>query len=130
MRGMRTEPVPPLSPSDIARFEKKLTLGATPDACVTWTGAVGKNGYGKFRVGDRVIEAHRVAYAILHGQVPAGMVLDHRGRDGFGCRKVCVNPRHLEAVTTQENSSRSLVRGEQLFDISEPEQRDLLAVLD
>ena len=126
--SMRTEPVPPLSPGDIARFRRKVEPG--PDGCRLWAGAVGKNGYGKFRVGERVIEAHRVAYAIAHGQVPEGMVLDHRGPDGFGCRKVCVNDRHLEAVTTQENSSRSLVRGEQVFDISEPEQRDLLVVLD
>lgn len=128
--SMRTEPVPPLSPSDLRRFHAKVEHGSTVDSCSIWTGAIGANGYGKFRVGGRVIEAHRVAYTIRHGQVPEGMVLDHRGSDGFGCRKVCVNDRHLEAVTTQENSSRSLTRGEQLFDISEPEQRDLLVVLD
>lgn len=125
---MRTEPVPELSPADVARFFKKVEPAS--HGCLVWTGAVGKNRYGKFRVGERVIEAHRVAYAIEHGQVPEGMVLDHRGQDGFGCRRLCVNHRHLEAVTTQENSARSLVRGEQLYEISEPEQRDLLSVLD
>jgi hypothetical protein len=128
MLSMRTEPVPPLSPADVARFFKKAEPG--PDGCLVWTGAIGKNRYGKFRVGERVIEAHRVAYAIEHGQVPDGMVIDHRGRDGFGCRRSCVNPHHLEAVTTQENSARSMRRGEQLFPIEEPEQRDLLGILD
>lgn len=126
---MRTEPVPELSPADLRRFFAKVLCGLSPGACMVWTGAIGKNRYGKFRVGGRIIEAHRVAYAIRHGQVPVGMVIDHRGPGGFGCRRECVNWNHLEAVTTQENSRRSLSRGEQLLEITEPEQRDLLDVL-
>jgi hypothetical protein len=45
--------------------------------------------------------AHRVAYELVIGQIPAGLELDHL------CRNVvCVNPAHLEPVTRAENMRR------------------------
>ena len=43
-----------------------------------------------------------VVYALLVGEIPAGLELDHL------CRvRECVNPQHLEAVTHHENMLRS-----------------------
>lgn len=45
--------------------------------------------------------AHRVAYELLIGPIPAGMTLDHLCRN-----RLCVNPVHLEAVTNRVNILR------------------------
>lgn len=77
--------------------------------CWLWLGHVDRGGYGQFRVGSqtdgtrRHARAHRVAYELLRGPIPAGQTLDHL------CRvRSCVNPDHLEAVSKREN----ILRGE------------------
>lgn len=48
-----------------------------------------------------MLSAHRVAYELTRGPIPAGMEIDHL------CRvRSCVNPDHLEAVTRGENLRR------------------------
>ena len=58
-------------------------------------------GYGKLKVNGKSVGAHRYAYELLVGPVPAAMELDHL------CRiRHCVNPDHLEVVTRKENILR------------------------
>lgn len=75
--------------------------------CWMFTGSLTGNGYGGFRDhnGDNC-RAHRFAYEMLVGPIPAALTLDHL------CRvKRCVRPTHLEQVTAEENTRRSnLVR--------------------
>lgn len=72
--------------------------------CWLWTSAgIGdsKNPYGGVTWNHVRCVAHRVAYELLVGPVPEGLVLDHL------CRvKRCVNPDHLEPVTNRENILR------------------------
>ena len=72
----------------------------TLDDCWVWLGAVSHNGYGIFGCkGNR--RAHRHAYSALVGPVPADLDTDHL------CRvRPCVNPAHIEPVTTRENTLR------------------------
>jgi hypothetical protein len=78
--------------------------------CHLWTGGTagrpltGQFGedYGKFWDGYRKALAHRFAYELAKGPIPAGLQADHRCR-----RRNCANPEHLEAVTGQINSRRS-----------------------
>lgn len=67
--------------------------------CWLWTGSTAtKTGYGK---AGRRGNAHRVAYELIKGPVPDDKQLDHLCRE-----RLCVNPDHLEPVTTQENLLR------------------------
>lgn len=72
-------------------------------ACWLWVAATDRDGYGVFRVSaGRMAAAHRYAYELAHGAVPQGLQLDHL------CRvRSCVNPAHLEPVTSGENQRRS-----------------------
>ena len=71
------------------------------DSCWLWTGATNSGGYGNFRVGAKQKKVHRVFFEALKDVIPPGLVIDHL------CRvRNCVNPAHLEAVTTAENIRR------------------------
>lgn len=68
--------------------------------CWEWTGGRRRHGYGYISLKDTQYLAHRVAYALLVGD-PGEMMLDHL------CRNTgCVNPDHLQPVTSKENTLR------------------------
>jgi hypothetical protein len=67
--------------------------------CWEWVAAKSRSGYGY--LGRK--RAHRAVYSLYRGSIPDGLVLDHL------CRNTCcVNPDHLEPVTTAENTRRGL----------------------
>lgn len=71
--------------------------------CWIWIGPKrNKSGYGAYSFfGRAVLCAHRVSYQMFRGYVPGNKVLDHL------CRvPSCVNPWHLEIVTSMENVRR------------------------
>lgn len=72
------------------------------ETCWLWTGSLNyPGGYGEIREGahkGRKLYAHRVAYELFKGEIPAGMHIDHT------CHvKNCVKPDHLRAVTCKQN---------------------------
>lgn len=71
-----------------------------------WLAGQTRDGYGRFRLNNRLVLAHRVSYALACGQIPDGLQVDHV--KAKGCRhRHCVAPEHLEAVTGAENNRRS-----------------------
>lgn len=88
---------------DVERFWEKVDRRAD-DQCWWWMASLNRYGYGQFRVGGQVDLAHRIAWELVKGKrVPKGMVLDHLPT----CRnRQCVNPAHLEPVTSRENTLR------------------------
>lgn len=62
-------------------------------------------GYAYFYLDGKSQRAHIVAYEHYVGPVPVGRRLDHTCH-----RKRCINPRHLEPVTHQENCRRASVQ--------------------
>lgn len=74
---------------------------AAGDDCVLWP-RVKDGHYGEVFVDGRRIGTHRLAYEHVRGPIPDGLSLDHLCR-----RPSCLNPYHLEPVTTRENTMRS-----------------------
>ncbi len=90
------------------------TDATTEDGCWTWCGTVTGEGYGVMSVDGGQVKAHRYAYELLVGPIPAGLDLDHTCHhadptchEGDHCpHRRCVNPTHLEPVTSGENVAR------------------------
>lgn len=78
------------------------TLAAGKGPCWLWTAACQPNGYGVFTSFPFTNLSHRVSYHLAGGTLVRGMQIDHL------CRvRNCVNPDHLEQVTSRVNNLRS-----------------------
>ena len=88
-------------PDDVRRKFRSRYIKRRATACWEWK-TPDARGYGKFHFHGMSHQAHRVAWTIHRGLIPAGMVLDHLCRNHS-----CVNPDHLEVVTQKVNMDRS-----------------------
>lgn len=81
---------------DLASFFERVEVSSS--GCWRWTGCLTGKGYGAFRGHN----AHSYSFAWFVGELAQGHEIDHT------CRvRLCVNPAHLEAVTSVENKRRA-----------------------
>lgn len=94
--------------SDVERFN--FSYSPEPmSGCWIWMLSLDKDGYAQMHIGSRTdgsrktIHAYRFSYEMHNGEIPNGLQIDHK------CRlRCCVNPKHLEALTSIENTFRGL----------------------
>lgn len=83
-------------PTYESRFWSKVNK---TENCWLWTGSLTTKGYGQYGLNNK--RAHRLAWFFTYGTWPAQDGLDHL------CRiRHCVNPAHLEEVSTSTNLHR------------------------
>jgi hypothetical protein len=88
-----------------ARIRARVSISET--GCWEWQGALMANGYGVFHIPSEGINtAHRAAYRLWSGPIPAGLVVMHRCDN-----KRCCNVAHLVAATQSENILDSIAKG-------------------
>lgn len=88
------------TPPPVDRFWPKVVRDPETE-CWLWTASTNSGGYGLLKVGERLVRAHRFAYELLVGPIPEGLQIDHL------CRvRTCVNPAHMEPVTSRVNTLR------------------------
>lgn len=93
--------------------ERFFTYADCTGDCWLWRGSVKNSGYGMAYIGmqdGRAIyrTAHRTAYELAHGPIPAGMLVLH------ACdTKLCVRPEHLRLGTQSENMRDMAAKGRQ-----------------
>lgn len=82
------------------RFWNKVEESTS--GCWLWTASTSAKGYGHYYFECAVWQAHRASYTALVKDIPKGLQMDHL------CRvRNCVNPYHLEPVSSRENTRRS-----------------------
>lgn len=68
------------------------------DGCILWTGSKDRKGYGSLKERKKVYRAHRIAYSLVHGEIPEGLNVCHK------CDvPLCINVDHLFLGTQKDN---------------------------
>lgn len=98
--------------TSIGRFWEKVRV-RTSDDCWFWTASCRRGGYGQFSLrAGQIVTAHRYAWVLVHGPVPAGLYVRHlcEGRYAYGdiTYRKCCNPLHLKVGTQVENMADAM----------------------
>lgn len=83
----------------IEKFEERILK---TDSCWNWIGTIKTQGYGTFCFNYKKYYSHRFSYELYKNKIPEKFEIDHLCRN-----RKCVNPDHLEAVTSRINNLRS-----------------------
>lgn len=112
-----------VTPRDTARFWSFVAI-PPGDSCWVWTGSRNKKGYGRFRLGARLVAAHRLAWQIRSRTDPGALMVCH------ACdTPSCVRPGHLFLGTALDNTRDCIAKGRARRGKARPGQRHHAAKL-
>lgn len=111
------------------RFWAKVDKGPHPKGCWLWTGYKQRFGHGAISRGGKTVLAHRHAWALLKGPLPASACLLHR------CDvPACVSPDHLFIGDRATNMADMKAKGRRAYGeqtgcakITEAQAKEILA---
>lgn len=95
----------PERPSFEDRFWARVQRG---DGCWEWTGRLNEHGYGGLWFRRKMDRAHRVAWTLTNGEIPAGLCVLHHCDN-----RRCVRPDHLFVGTQLDNMRDMVAKGRQ-----------------
>lgn len=83
----------------INRFLSYVEQGDNENDCWNWIGGCNKKGYGRFRLNDKMLGAHRFSFEMHNNRkIKEGLVIMH------ACdNPKCCNPNHLSEGSHQDN---------------------------
>lgn len=85
-----------------ANVDSSDIANTDPEHCWNWK-KPRAHGYGRIFYKGKELQAHRVAYERIRGDIPEGFQIDHLCRNPS-----CVRPSHMEAVTSKVNTRRGI----------------------
>jgi len=86
----------------VERFHEYYDVAES--GCWIWNRSLMSAGYGEIGIGGKRWLAHRLAHTILIGEIPTGLVVDHKCHT-----RACVNPHHLHAVSRKQNGENLIL---------------------
>jgi hypothetical protein len=94
-----------MTKTTIDRFMDKVSPEPN-SGCWLWTAGMSKSGYGTFAIKITKERAHRAAWSLFKGVIPAGVYVLHK------CdTPLCVNPEHLFLGTAADNNRDMMSKG-------------------
>lgn len=100
-------------------IQERLELNSVLDpktSCVIWQ-SCNERGYGVIKYQGKLRKTHRLAYEVYIGPLEPGSVVHHT------CSvRACINPKHLQQISSQNNTAEMLERSYYIARIAELEK--------